>query len=762
MKLFKNKGLYYLLGASFLLAGIIPLMNIYLVYPRHKEQLINWAENDALRVSRYISHEIIDQTGQINEKNLKQWAKQRSRRLTADFNLLKIELFDKNGKTVFSSDPSDIGRTASPKYFHDQISKERPFAKLVKKDHRSREGDIVNQDVIETYTPITNADNFAGAFEIYYEITNFKSDLDKTFAVSLLYPIVIIGIFLGVIFLLLLRLDQKIIAQKDDQERLEKQQKKLLAERQKQKEVFGLVEAAKQQWEMTIDCVEDMVMLTDADLHIRRCNNAVVRFSGINLDELLGRKATDILEGIKIDQDNLAGEVSEYFNETSGKWFYVKISSTRYDDQIRVFVIALHDLTAIKKMTMELEEKNKVILENRNHLQLALDNISGLITKAAEKKSFKVNFGNNPGLAKYWDSFVCKETDCPHYDNERKRCLLVERILCHRELQGGTEDKEQLREQCPHYLDILADPIFQINDQFNNLMRILAAKNQEVEQAYSELKQAQSQLLQHEKMASIGQLAAGVAHEINNPVGFISSNINSLNKYVDKLNKFVALQEEFFDKYDKDEAKNRISEQRKKIKLNFIQEDIGDLIKESLEGCERVKKIVQDLKSFSRVDQAGKQRADINECLDTTINIIWNELKYKAEIDKDYAALPAVECFPQQLNQVFMNILINAAHSMADKGLITIKTWQQDGFVWITIKDNGAGIAPDNLEHIFEPFFTTKEVGKGTGLGLSIVYDIITKNHNGEISVASEIGKGTTFTIKLPLKNPNNNNQNTE
>lgn len=760
MKLFKNKGLYYLLGASFLLAGVILLVNVSLVYPRYKAQLINWSKKDALTLARHLSHEITDQTGEINEKKLKLWIKQRSRRVVNDFDLLKINIFDNKGKIIYSSNSSDIGKTAPQRYFYDIVAQGQPFTRLVKKDQRSVEGDILNQDVIETYAPIMmNTGNFAGAFEIYYEITNFKSALDQTFTASaLLYPFLVISIFLGIIFVLLIRLDQKIIAQKNNQERLEEQQLKLFAEQEKQQELFGLVESAKRQWEMTIDCVEDMVMLTDADLRIRRCNNAVVHFSGINFNELLGQQVSDILDGIKIDKDNSPGERFEYFHAVSGKWFYVKIYSTRHGDQTEGFVIDLHDLTAIKKMTMELEEKNNEIVENRNHLQLALDNISELITRAAKEKSFKSDLSSNLSLEKYMEAFACGETDCPCCDKEKKSCLLVADILGHGQSPDVAEYKKNLCEQCPHYQDIMADPIFRINEQFNNLMQILTLKNQEVEQAYGELKQTQSQLLQQEKMASIGQLAAGVAHEINNPVGFISSNINSLGKYVDKLNKFVNLEEEIIDRYDREEAKTRISEERKKYKLDFIQEDIGELIKESLEGCERVKRIVQDLKSFSRVDQTGKQRADINECLDTTLNIIWNELKYKAEIKKDYAELPVIECFPQQLNQVFMNLLINAVHAIPEKGLITIKTYHKDGFVYILIEDNGSGIAPDHLEHIFEPFFTTKEVGKGTGLGLSIVYDIVTKNHHGDISVTSELGKGTIFRVKLPVENTENQN----
>jgi two-component system NtrC family sensor kinase len=284
------------------------------------------------------------------------------------------------------------------------------------------------------------------------------------------------------------------------------------------------------------------------------------------------------------------------------------------------------------------------------------------------------------------------------------------------------------------------------------MMYILAEKNKEVEQAYSDMKMAQSQLLQQEKMASIGQLAAGVAHEINNPMGFIGSNITTLAKYVGKLEEFFSEQAGVLEKFVTDtEALAKVAESRKRLKLDFVLEDMKDLISESLDGCDRVKKIVMDLKGFSRVDQAEYQKIDINECIDSTLNIVWNELKYKVKLKKEYGQLDLLSCYPQQLNQVFMNLLVNAAQAIEKEGLITIKTWQDDAFVYASITDNGSGMPTEVRDKVFEPFFTTKDVGKGTGLGLSIVYEIITKNHHGEIHVESAEGEGTCFTIKIPI-----------
>ncbi|MCD6582221.1 MAG: PAS domain S-box protein [Desulfuromusa sp.] len=265
----------------------------------------------------------------------------------------------------------------------------------------------------------------------------------------------------------------------------------------------------------------------------------------------------------------------------------------------------------------------------------------------------------------------------------------------------------------------------------------------------AELKATQSQMLQREKMASIGQLAAGVAHEINNPIGFVSSNLRSLDKYIKKLTGYLELLEKSL-KEQAPESWEEIKLQRKKLKINFLLEDCDDLITESLDGSERVRKIVQNLKTFSRVDQAEEQLADLNECLESTISIVWNELKYKAQLEKDFAELPDIYCSPQELSQVFTNILVNAAQAIEKEGLVKIRSWLEDETIFISIQDNGSGIDKANLEKIFEPFFTTKSVGEGTGLGMSISYEIV-KKHGGDILIDSELGNGTTFTVSLPL-----------
>jgi len=289
------------------------------------------------------------------------------------------------------------------------------------------------------------------------------------------------------------------------------------------------------------------------------------------------------------------------------------------------------------------------------------------------------------------------------------------------------------------------------------LLAELREKNKRLKQEHAEqqaliqrLEAAQSQLLQSEKMAAIGQLAAGVAHEINNPVGYIGSNLNPLGRYVETLLGLI-------DRYQAVEAKldaetvAALARERQAIDLDYIRQDIRDLLRESGEGIARIKQIVQDLKDFSRVDEAERQWADLHRGLDSTLNVVWNELKYKAEVVKDYGTLPPVECVPSQLNQVFLNLLVNAAHAIDTRGTITLRTGVRNDEVFVEIADTGRGIAPEHRNRIFEPFFTTKPVGQGTGLGLSLAYGIVQK-HGGRIEVESEVGKGAAFRVWLPVR----------
>ncbi len=281
----------------------------------------------------------------------------------------------------------------------------------------------------------------------------------------------------------------------------------------------------------------------------------------------------------------------------------------------------------------------------------------------------------------------------------------------------------------------------------------------------SELKQLQRQVLQSEKMASIGQLAAGVAHEINNPTGFIHANLIQLSEYLGDLDRLwpaVDRLKKAVDEGDGGAAKDAsaaLHAIEQEIDLEFLRDDLGQAVRESQEGAERIRHIVQDLRDFSHQDTGALDSADLNACVDSTAHIVWTMMRHSALLEKDYGDLPPVRCYPMQLKQVFMNLLVNAYQAIEARadtsraGLIRIETRAGDAGVVVRIADTGVGIEQSHVDRIFDPFFTTKEPGEGTGLGLSLSYAIV-ERHGGTMHVESRVGEGTTFEIELPWEAP--------
>ncbi|MDD5388602.1 MAG: ATP-binding protein [Gallionellaceae bacterium] len=294
-------------------------------------------------------------------------------------------------------------------------------------------------------------------------------------------------------------------------------------------------------------------------------------------------------------------------------------------------------------------------------------------------------------------------------------------------------------------------------DFYSTIMRDISESRRrasELQQAYEELKRTQEQLVQSEKMASLGQLAAGVAHEINNPIGYLSSNLGTLGGYVRDVLGVMETYETALSAISDPAHLAAVAQKKQEADFNFLREDIPILLAESLEGIQRVRKIVQDLKDFAHAgDNEDWQWVDLRHSLNRTLNIVNNELKYKAEVLQDYQDIPEIHCLPGQLNQVFMNLLVNAGHAIEAKGEVRIRTWQEGEWISVEISDTGCGMPQEVISRIFDPFFTTKPVGKGTGLGLSISYGIV-KKHGGRIEVASKVGEGTTFRVVLPVAGP--------
>ncbi len=273
----------------------------------------------------------------------------------------------------------------------------------------------------------------------------------------------------------------------------------------------------------------------------------------------------------------------------------------------------------------------------------------------------------------------------------------------------------------------------------------------------TERKEFVAQLFQSEKLASIGQLAAGIAHEINNPLGFIFSNLGTLAEYSRDILGLVRGYEGLYQALESGnadqiaQARLQVGSCRAEVDVDYLIGDLDQLIRESREGAERVCHIIQNLREFAHLDKTEKTPADLNQCLESALSIASNELKYKAEVEKNYALLPQVLCYPQELNQVFINLLVNAAQAIAERGVVSIRTFQEEGWVCAAVADTGQGMSPEVRRRLFEPFFTTKPVGQGTGLGLSTSYNIVVHKHGGELLVDSKEGVGTTFTVRIPV-----------
>jgi two-component system, NtrC family, sensor kinase len=330
---------------------------------------------------------------------------------------------------------------------------------------------------------------------------------------------------------------------------------------------------------------------------------------------------------------------------------------------------------------------------------------------------------------------------------------ITERKIAENALMTSQLEVEQIVEQRTAQLAEVNSTLRKDVERRELVERELTKRHSELNLLNAKLVTAQEHLVQQEKLASIGQLAAGVAHEINNPIGYIFSNYGMLETYLVSLFDMLNIYEMAEQSHGDPNVVKGLQAKRVALEVDFLKEDIPALMKESKEGIVRVRKIVQDLKDFSHVEAKPEWSfTDLNQGIDSTLNVVNNEVKYKADVIKEYGDLPPVQCIPSEINQVVMNLVVNAAHAMgAERGKISVRTGVENESAWIEVSDNGSGIPKDVLPRIFDPFYTTKPVGKGTGLGLSLSYGIV-QRHCGKIDVQTELGQGTTFRVLLPLK----------
>jgi PAS domain S-box-containing protein len=332
-----------------------------------------------------------------------------------------------------------------------------------------------------------------------------------------------------------------------------------------------------------------------------------------------------------------------------------------------------------------------------------------------------------------------------HYEARIHRSGADEAVAIVRNITSLKQTEERLRHQ--------EEELRRHRDSLEELVR---NRSEKLRLATLELEDQQAQLIQAEKLASLGQMAAGVAHEINNPVSYVMSNLGTLDEYVSVLAPLLQLQRELMDEPGpateeaRRELVERMREQWKQGDVDFILGDMPEMIQESQAGTRRIQEITQSLRAFAREDSGVPQLVDVNAELSSTLKMVWNELKYKCEVKRDFGALPPISFHPTQLAQVFTNLLVNAAQAIETRGEIRIRTRHEGNDVVVEIADTGKGMSPETLSKLFTPFFTTKPRGQGTGLGLSVSYGIITR-HKGRIDVQSEPGKGSTFILRLPV-----------
>jgi len=336
--------------------------------------------------------------------------------------------------------------------------------------------------------------------------------------------------------------------------------------------------------------------------------------------------------------------------------------------------------------------------------------------------------------------------------NKRLQEMNVAVLEQKEEIQTKNEELHQSQDE----IVAQSEEIRQANEEILSTNDALEDQKNELKATLENLKLAQKQLIQSEKMASVGQLTAGIAHEINNPVNFISGNVNPLSRDIDDIFKVLTKYESIIKEKMLEDSFSEIQTLKEQLDYEFLTDEIKKLLDGISEGASRSSQIVKGLRSFSRIDDEKFKLADLHEGLDSTLILLYNKTKNRINVHKEYGELPEIDCLPSKINQVLMNILSNSIEAIEEKGDIFIKTISSGIGIKIAIRDTGAGMSPEVKDHIFEPFFTTKDVGKGTGLGLAISYGII-EQHHGNIDVISEPGKGTEFIISLPLEQPNNN-----
>lgn len=556
----------------------------------------------------------------------------------------------------------------------------------------------------------------------------------------------------------------------------------------------------------TLDSIGDGVITTDKYGNVILINKVAQAYTGWGQQEALGKPLNSVFHIIdkvsRVPAENpfdkvlregvptgLKSNTVLVAKDNTEKYVSASCSPIITGNKFTGAILVFRDITRIKQAEEKIvnEEKNLNSMFDAAPVGMVLLDRNIIVKKANGKI---LHMSGNSTFKQITNKKIGEIFNCPYGCNYEKDCGYrvecencglnsalrkacgSEEAIVNEEVQytvhkKGSNTKLWLRiNSVPVVIDGERHTLVVIDDitEFKQLQEELKGSNLELQNALEELKLTQNQLIQQEKLAGIGQLAAGVAHEINNPLGFVMSNFETLRSYIRKykgvLEEYRNLRDELSNLGDRNiELKiSNIDALERKENIEFITKDLEDLFKDTNEGLERIGKIIMGLRLFSRIDQQNDiSEYDLNEGIKNTLIVAYNEIKYYADVEQNLQDIPTVHANGGQINQVLLNIIVNAVHAIrlndAGKvGLIKISTGCDDKYIYCRIEDNGVGIAEENLNRIFEPFFTTKPVGKGTGLGLSISYDIIVNKHGGELLVDSVQGVGSSFTIKLPIK----------
>ncbi|MEA5097413.1 MAG: GAF domain-containing protein [Burkholderiaceae bacterium] len=548
-----------------------------------------------------------------------------------------------------------------------------------------------------------------------------------------------------------------------------------------------------------LDNMPGAVYIKDSGLRVLLANRGFQTLFGLDPAEMIGKTNREIFSddlGAKISQDDMrvlaSGKAETVFEEYQGRRF----ESTKFviEDEaggqllggITLDVTQRHLLMARQQALLELNELGAQFPEKDflNHglgiaQKLTVSGVSFLRFISDEPKTDELvtwsqNAGEICGLADYPITETGAWAECLR----EKRTVVINNSGEHLQTNGlpdsgtlparlvlvpvieegsvrmilGAGHKEfDYDEADVITLQLIGNDLWRVARR-NRVEAAMQQQLAELKGLNQQLEETHNQLVQSEKMAAIGQLSAGIAHEINNPISFIQSNFSSLSGYLDDLLAIDAAYSEIERKHGAQlpQAFEQVQQIKNSVGHDFIVGDLRQLIEESREGMERVRKIVQDLRNFSRVGETGWQWADLHQGINSTMNIVRSVIREEVELVCEFGELPLVRCLPAQLNQVFLNLLVNGAQAIAGAGRVMVRTGCEGDRVWVEIVDSGSGIAPENMKRLFEPFFTTKPVGQGTGLGLSLSWSIV-QRHGGKIEVDSNSGQGTVFRVILPV-----------